>query len=104
LCNFDWNVGKTTPVGQYSPAGDGPYGNADLSGNVWEWTGSRGKPYKIEGGREDQAKYGEPQMRGGSFYDDQKTVRRAQRGCAVSVYDLMVHIGFRLAASVVSAT
>ena len=26
------------PVGSKSPAGDGKYGQADLAGNVWEWT------------------------------------------------------------------
>ena len=37
-CNFDENVGSTTPVGKYSPRGDSPYGCADMAGNVLEWT------------------------------------------------------------------
>ena len=54
----------TTPVGQYSPGGDSPYGCVDMAGNVWEWTLSLwGKeldepdfkyPYDPEDGREMQ--------------------------------------------------
>lgn len=37
LANFNGNLGKTSSVGSYSPAGDSPYGCVDMAGNVWEW-------------------------------------------------------------------
>ncbi|MCB9079944.1 MAG: SUMF1/EgtB/PvdO family nonheme iron enzyme, partial [Anaerolineaceae bacterium] len=40
LCNFNRNVGSTTPVGHYSPQGDSSYGVVDMAGNIWEWTDS----------------------------------------------------------------
>ena len=74
----DWEEGRcntgetgirdTTPVGQYSPGGDSPYGCADMAGNVWEWTLSLyepGKPYRV--------------VRGGSWFNDQENARCGAR-------------------------
>jgi len=56
-CNtYEGRKGNTTSIGLYSPQGDSPYGCADMSGNVWEWTHSLDKsyPYKDSDGREDK--------------------------------------------------
>jgi sulfatase modifying factor 1 len=40
-CNTkESGIRNSTPVGQYSPQGDSPYGCVDMAGNVWEWTAS----------------------------------------------------------------
>jgi formylglycine-generating enzyme required for sulfatase activity len=46
MCNIQHWFHDTTPVGKFSPLGDGPkfknpYGCSDLIGNVWEWTLSK---------------------------------------------------------------
>jgi formylglycine-generating enzyme required for sulfatase activity len=73
--------GATTPVGQYSPAGDSPYGCADMAGNVWEWTSSlyRPYPYQADDGREDVEAQGDRVVRGGSWNDDPTYARCAYR-------------------------
>ena len=102
-CNYDGNVGGTTPVGEYSPQGTSPYGCADMAGNVWEWTSSLYKdyPYKSGDGREDQDDHGARVFRGGSFNYDARIVRSAYR----VRYDPNARnylVGFRVCASPIS--
>jgi len=91
-CNsLEGGKGGTSPVGWYSPAGDSPYGCADMAGNVWEWTRSLWGdewpepdfkyPYHPEDGRENlKARGGVMRvLRGGSFDYSLKLVRCAFR-------------------------
>lgn len=85
LCNFDRNVGSTTPVGRYSPLGDSPYGCVDMSGNVWEWTNS------------DWDKSGRGKvLRGGSWDINDGLVRAANRFSSDPAFRF-VDIGLRCA-------
>ncbi len=81
-CNFDNNVGDTTPVGAY-PAGASPYGVLDMAGNVWEWTRSAwgSYPYKLEDWRENLNRKENDRrvLRGGSFPYYRNNVRCAYR-------------------------
>lgn len=71
----------TTPVGQYSPDGDSPWGVGDMVGNVWEWTSSlfRPFPYDANDGRESQEAPGWRVLRGGSWRNDLDLARCSAR-------------------------
>jgi serine/threonine-protein kinase len=100
LCNYDKIFGGTDPVEVHSPAGDSPYGCADMAGNVWEWTNSiyQPYPYQEDDGREDPASDGKRVFRGGSWSDGGSIVRSALRN-RFSPYYKSDGIGFRCARS-----
>jgi formylglycine-generating enzyme required for sulfatase activity len=100
-CNTsESNVGGTTPVGQYSPQGDSPFGCADMSGNVWEWTHSLFKPYPYLAGdgREDEKADGNRVLRGGSWTN---VLGGARCGCrlAAPFESIRNYRGFRVVVS-----
>ncbi|MCP4547690.1 MAG: SUMF1/EgtB/PvdO family nonheme iron enzyme [bacterium] len=94
---------RTTRVGAFSPDGDGVFGHADLSGNVWELTRSsmRDYPYDPEPDRPDNldlAKADQYVLRGGTFYDMGENVRCALRGGSLAGSRTR-NIGFRVVLS-----
>lgn len=93
-------VGRTVPVGRFGPAGDSPFGCAEMVGNVSEWTATRFDVYPVEsgGGREDPAGDAERVTRGGSWHSPilrARTVSRGMNDPFFVDYDL----GFRCACS-----
>jgi formylglycine-generating enzyme required for sulfatase activity len=100
-CNTnEGGKGGTTPVGMYSPQGDSPYGCADMSGNVWEWTHSLMKPYpyNVKDGREDEKASDARVLRGGSFINNDRNARCACRNDN-DIDNLNNNIGFRVVAA-----
>jgi formylglycine-generating enzyme required for sulfatase activity len=93
-------IGDTTPVGQYSPHGDSPYGCADMVGNVWEWTRSiyRDYPYNSDDGREDLESSDDRVLRGGSWSSYQNYARGAARYGLFPV-SWNYNVGFRVVVS-----
>jgi formylglycine-generating enzyme required for sulfatase activity len=82
--NFDELRGSTTPVGAY-PAGAGPYGTLDQTGNVWEWCidpWSSQAYRQIEEGQSDPVGEGDEavrSLRGGSWMSPAQDLHAAYR-------------------------
>ena len=96
LCNYDNNVGDTSAVGSYSPAGDSPYGCVDMAGNVWEWTSSSYEKYPFLGkdGRQDETLRKPHAVRGGSWDKDENFMPCSSR-FKFDVSDTDFDLGFR---------
>jgi formylglycine-generating enzyme required for sulfatase activity len=101
-CNFNMDIGDTTPVGQYSPAGDSPCGAVDMSGNVWEWTADwyDEKAYSARAGRTAKDPTGPASgpvyvLRGGSWSGGQIDARAAYR-IRGNPFNRALYIGFRV--------
>jgi len=90
-CNTgEAGIGDTSPVGQFSPGGDSPYGLQDAAGQVWEWTASEWEP----GGSLRV-------LRGGSFYVNRDLARCTYRRWDDPNLDWS-HRGFRVVVSPIS--
>jgi len=100
LCNaFESHIRRTTPVGVF-PGGETLEGLIDLTGNTWDWTGSKYQPYPYDAadGREDPAGVARRVVRGGAWNGFQSHARAAFRGDRAPGYRDS-GIGFRLACS-----
>ncbi len=110
LCNV-WESGirDTTPVDKYSPAGDSPYGCADMAGNVLEWCRDRFDKETYSRRRNETTH--EPSvlangagrvLRGGAWYNIQVNARCATRLRVPPEYNSH-YIGFRLVLDLVNS-
>ncbi len=99
-CNCkEAGLGKTSPVGAFSPHGDTPEGLVDMIGNVWEWTNSlfRPYPYRADDGRESRQAAGFRVLRGASWVNDANVAHGLSR--LDGDFQFYNNVGFRCAVS-----
>ncbi|MDH4137658.1 MAG: formylglycine-generating enzyme family protein, partial [Anaerolineae bacterium] len=97
-CNTEESgIQGTTPVSQFAPRGDSPYGVSDMAGNTWEWCSSllRPYPYRADDGREDMSAMGPRVLRGGALGMERWVARCAFRN-STNAGDYGFTIGFRV--------
>lgn len=109
ICNVEYRIKDTTPIGFFSPASDSPYGCADMGGNVFQWTSTTigvkepwpakfTYPYNGLDGREDLNLDSRRISRGGSYSRGEIYCRTAFRFADLPT-DRYSAQGFRLATS-----
>jgi sulfatase modifying factor 1 len=95
---------STTPVGQFSPHGDSPFGVCDMAGNVAEWTASSYGPYdpsqEYDEGYRAAMKLGYVVVRGGSWKHFRFQTRTSERIACSADYSTF-DVGFRAACDMV---
>lgn len=88
---------QLSPVGRYSPAGDSPYGLADMAGLIWQWTRSYywRYPYDLLDRRDKEDYDGRRVSRGGAFNEPPFTAHCAWR-TRFAPSTRQPNLGFRL--------
>lgn len=85
---------QTTPIHNYSPSGNSPWGVTDMSGNVMEWTSSTMQAYPFTH-KPPGSSNKNVVVRGGSWYYSRKLARCASRETVLSTMTSPA-LGFRV--------